>query len=241
VRYALISDIHGNLEALEAVLADVRAAACDRVGCLGDIVGYGADPNACVERVREIASVSLLGNHDAAATGIHPDSGFNEIARRAIRRTRVALSESSAAYIRGLPLVHDGGEIHLSHAHPVEPQEFVYVFNGDDLSPLFDATTARILAFGHTHIPGVGDDRERVLNRFASGTVPLLEGTRYVMNVGSVGQPRDHDPRAAWGLLDLHAGTYEQRRVAYDVEQAAKKILRLGLPPVLAERLVRGL
>jgi diadenosine tetraphosphatase ApaH/serine/threonine PP2A family protein phosphatase len=240
VKLALISDIHANLEALEAVLEDVRAAKVSAVRSLGDLVGYGADPDACVARVREVASVSLLGNHDAVAIGERGDAEFNDLARDAIRWTKSMLSAESVSYLRGLPLEHREEDCLFSHAHPVHPEEWTYVFPGQHVEEIFESVSGRLLFVGHTHVSAVANDRANLLHSFPEGKLRLEEGVRYLINVGSVGQPRDRDPRAAWGLLDLEASTYEQRRVEYDVLGAQRRILASGLPGLLADRLERG-
>jgi len=240
VRIALVSDVHGNLEALTAVLDDIDAAGCDDIRSLGDLVGYGADPEACVRRVRGAVSVSLLGNHDAVAAGARGEAEFNELAKDAIRWTRRALSEESLQYLRGLPHEHVEESCSFSHAHPLHPHDWPYVFPGQDVSDIFAASTARLSFIGHTHVSAIANDRTGVLFAFPQGKLELDRRGRYIINVGSVGQPRDRDRRAAWGLLDLDASTYEQRRVEYDIALAQKKILAEGLPALLADRLERG-
>jgi diadenosine tetraphosphatase ApaH/serine/threonine PP2A family protein phosphatase len=236
-----LSDIHGNLEALDAVLADISGAACDEVWCLGDIVGYGADPSGSVARIRESTDVSLLGNHDAVAAGLHDDAGFNELAQNAIRWTQRALSADDVTYLRQLPLVHRAHGVLAAHAHPTEPDGWAYLFPGQDVAEVFAESTHRVMLVGHSHCPGVANDGEHVIAHLGQGKVALETDHRYLVNVGSVGQPRDQDPRAAWGLLDLDANTYEQRRVEYDLATAQQKILTHGLPSLLAERLAKGL
>jgi len=241
VRLAIFSDIHGNLEALDAVLGDIDAERCDEVWCLGDIVGYGADPAECVARVESRCPVSLLGNHDAVAAGLHDDAGFNELARTAIRWTRSSLGAEALAYLRQLPLVHHDHGVLAAHAHPTEPDGWAYLFPGQDVAEVFDDSTDGVMLVGHSHCPGVANDGEHVIAHLGQGKVALEPDTRYLVNVGSVGQPRDQDARAAWGLLDLDARTYEQRRIEYDLDTAQRKILQAGLPPLLAERLAKGM
>ncbi len=240
VRIALISDIHGNLEALEAVLADVSRFACDQVHCLGDLVGYGADPEICIERVREIASHCLLGNHDAVAAGIDVDDGFNLVAREAIRWTRDALSEASLVYLKNLPYRYETEDLLFAHAHPFVLKAWPYVLPGDTLGSIFGESTQRCIAVGHTHVPGVGNENRSFFVPVVEGTLEMAAGGRYLFNPGSVGQPRDGNPRASWGLLDRAASTFELRRVPYDVARAREKILAAGLPGFLAERLTGG-
>ncbi len=241
MRLALISDIHGNIEALDSVLADAADCGCERIYCLGDIVGYGADPQLCVERVREAAHISLLGNHDAVAADLDPDEGFNSAARRAIRWTRDALNETALTTLKKLPHLHEDGDVLLAHAHPVVNDDWVYILPGDRLRTIFAQTSHRIMAVGHTHVPGVGNDASNVFRAASEGLTLLEAKERYLVNPGSVGQPRDGDPRAAWGLLDLSKSTFDVRRVSYDVATAQEKILDAGLPGFLAERLAEGM
>ncbi len=241
MRVAMISDIHGNLDALEAVLSDVTAVGCDEIRCLGDIVGYGADPELCVRRVRDVAIANLLGNHDAVAVGVHSDEAFNELAREAIQWTRAALSPASTAYLRQSPMYQVVDDLFFTHASPLDTGGgWPYVFPGQDVSDIFAGTEARVMFIGHTHVPGVANDQFATLSHLLEGKLELDPERRYLINVGSVGQPRDRDPRAAWGLLDVGAGTYEQRRVEYDIPAAQRKIRDGGLPDLLAERLSRG-
>jgi len=240
VRYAVISDIHGNFEALDAVLGD--AAACtDVVLCLGDIVGYGADPVACVERIAERAQAITAGNHDHAVAGRLDLDWFNTSARAALEWTRGHLDADHRAYLGALPLVAEVGDAILVHASPDHPEEWDYLVSAEDGFAAFAAFSTRLCLVGHSHLPAawsVGSSGPE----FRAGTfeVEFAAGRRYIVNVGSVGQPRDRDPRAAYGLWDVERGTLTIRRVAYDVERARRKILAAGLPRVLADRLAWG-
>jgi diadenosine tetraphosphatase ApaH/serine/threonine PP2A family protein phosphatase len=238
---ALISDIHGNLHALEAVLRDIEDVGCDEVMCLGDLVGYGGDPEGCVRRIRESCSVVILGNHDAVAAGSLGDESFNEIARDAIRATREMLSEESRRYLAALPESHRIGDVYLTHAHPLPSESWSYVFPGERLDDIFRHNDAWLMVIGHTHTPGFGCDGFPVLGPFEPGSLTLNPDERCIVNVGSVGQPRDRDPRAAWARLDRESRTLELRRVEYDVAGAQQSIRDRGLPGFLADRLARGM
>jgi len=240
VRYAVLSDIHGNLEALEAVLGDATPRA-DAVLCLGDIVGYGADPAACVERVAERAQAITAGNHEHGVAGRLDLDWFNRYARAAVEWTRERLDDDHRAWLGALPLVVEVGDATLVHASPDRPEEWDYLVSAADGFAALPAFPTRLCFVGHSHLPAawsVGSAGPE----FAAGPVelPLLAGRRYLVNVGSVGQPRDRDPRAAYALWDAERGTLAIRRVAYDVQAARRKIVAAGLPRYLADRLAWG-
>lgn len=240
MRYAVLSDIHGNLEALEAVLADAEART-DVVLCLGDVVGYGADPEACMELIAVRAAATVAGNHEHAVAGLLDLDWFNDSARAAAEWTRERLDEDHRSYLAALPLQAEVGDATLVHASPERPEEWDYLVSAQDGFAAFPAFTTRLCFVGHSHLPGVwslGSSGPA----FEPGSVEIaLEaGRRYLVNVGSVGQPRDRDPRAAYALWDLDRGVVAIRRVAYDVGAALAKILASGLPRFLADRLALG-
>jgi predicted phosphodiesterase len=244
VRYLIISDIHGNVHALEAVLRDARELGFDATVCLGDLVGYGADPSAVIQGVRDIAPVAAVrGNHDKVCAGLEPAVLFNEVARRSIEWTRGVLTPDELAYLAALPkgpaVVSESLEI--CHGSPFDEDH--YVFDQDDAARSIEASRARICLFGHTHLPAVftaADDPATTGNGLAEDEMRLPASGPALVNVGSVGQPRDGDPRAAYGLLDLDKGTIRLRRTVYDVQGAQRKIMRAGLPQWLALRLEKG-
>ena len=240
MRYAVLSDVHANLEALEAVLADAAPRA-DGVLCLGDVVGYGADPEACVERLAARAQAITAGNHEHGVAGLLALDWFNPWARAAAEWTRERLDDAHRAWLGALPLTAEVGDATLVHASPDRPDEWEYLVSAADGFAAFGAFATRLCFVGHSHLPGVwslGSSGPA----FEPGAVAIaLEaGRRYLVNVGSVGQPRDRDPRAAYALWDLDRGAVAIRRVAYDVGAARCKILASGLPRFLADRLVQG-
>lgn len=246
MRYLILSDLHGNRPALEAVLEAVPPSAFDRVVVLGDLVGYGADPNFVVERVRALDPVAIVrGNHDKVACGLASDEDFTPLARAAIAWTAAALTPENRAYLYALPagpcLVSE--RVEACHGSPVD--EDAYVTGSVDALEALAAARAPICLFGHTHLAVVFErERERLLVRLPhsdDGLVVALDARRrYLVNPGSVGQPRDGDPRAAFAILDEEANRLELRRVAYPIERAQAAILSAGLPPLLAHRLVAG-
>ncbi|MCB2203262.1 metallophosphatase family protein [bacterium] len=232
MRLAIISDIHANLEALRAVLDDIRIRQADRIVCLGDIVGYGADPAACVALVREHASICVLGNHDAAVFATHHRAYFNPYALEAVTWTAQQLNADDVAFLKQLPYRVSFENMLFVHSSPRAPEEWEYVFSGMEARMQTRHFFERLCFVGHSHIPGVYP--------LDSGVREYAPTGRFLINVGSVGQPRDRDWRSAYGLLDTVAGSYEARRVEYDVEAAMHKIRESGLPPRLAERLRAG-
>lgn len=241
-RLALISDIHANLEALTAVVDDARSQGVDTFACLGDIVGYGADPAACLDLVRSLDPVAvILGNHDAYAARELDLVGFNPLAQNAALWTRRQLDEDRRAYLEGLPLrAFPSPDIELVHATPGDPASWSYVrFPGEGALAMLDQT-APLCLYGHTHVPMAFRLRAGKVDQLADGFYDLKTAERWLVNVGSVGQPRDGDRRAAWTLLDLPSQRLTLRRVEYDIAACQRKILDAGLPPRLAERLAIG-
>jgi diadenosine tetraphosphatase ApaH/serine/threonine PP2A family protein phosphatase len=238
--HAVLSDVHANLEALEAVLADVeRREAADRV-CLGDFVGYGAAPNECMASLCPRVEAAVLGNHDDAA--IHPDrvEAFNPDAARAARWTASQLTREHGDYLRALPLSVAWRGVRLVHASPRDPQLWNYVFRPAEAAREMASCAEAVCFVGHSHVPGTFELKG---SRATYTRVPQVNGSRdrrYLIVVPSVGQPRDGDPRAGYLLWDDEAWTFEHVRLEYDLERAVDRILEAGLPAYLAERLRWG-
>jgi diadenosine tetraphosphatase ApaH/serine/threonine PP2A family protein phosphatase len=245
LRVAVISDIHSNRHALEAVLAAVDEAGVEQVWCLGDMVGYGADPDACTALVRERCSICLVGNHDLAVLGRLDISTFSEAASAAVEWTRENVSEETLSFLGGLDPAASQQGIGLFHASPRDPV-WEYVLSTDQAEGGFEVLEERVGLIGHSHIalffvrpPDARPGHAQGAQADAGVEVELVEG-EWLLNPGSVGQPRDGDPRAAWLELDTEAWTAAWHRVPYDVEAAATAIRAAGLPPSLAERLEVG-
>jgi diadenosine tetraphosphatase ApaH/serine/threonine PP2A family protein phosphatase len=242
-RYLVIADVHANLEALEAVLDD--APDFDAAICLGDTVGYGANPNECVERVRELPNLTCLaGNHDLAALGRVDLDMFNDYARAAAVWTSRNLADDTRAFLDALPPALNQTSWYLAHASPRDP---VWEYMEYDVQgpPNFERFEQSMCFVGHTHVPRVfledPDTRRADVAIPRPGSVMQTGGpARAIVNPGGVGQPRDHDPRAAYGLLDAGSGEFAFRRVSYPVAEAQKKIESAGLPEPLAYRLAIG-
>jgi predicted phosphodiesterase len=245
VRYLILSDLHANWEALKAVAQEARGS-YDQALCCGDLVGYGADPNAVTEWVRAHCAVTIRGNHDRASTGPEVLEWFNPVARAAVEWTGRALTEENRAYLGGLPrgplAVQD---FELAHGSTSDEDE--YVLNASEALMAFAYLESRLVFFGHTHMQGgYVWNRERVetipppLPRMRRKEMRIEPGCAYMVNPGSVGQPRDGDPRAAFAIYDSDAGVVAYRRAIYDVEEAQRKIRDAGLPAILADRLGVG-
>jgi predicted phosphodiesterase len=241
MRIAILSDIHANLEALEAVLADAQAQACTQFVCLGDVVGYNANPGECVKIIRDLACPVVKGNHDEQASSVTPTEGFNELAEEAIGWTRDHLSADDKAWLADLRLTRQVSDFTIVHATLDSPGQWGYIFNELDAAASFTYQRTALCFFGHTHWPTafVRDDNDNVC-RIPVGQILLAPGKKYFINGGGVGQPRDRDWRAAYCILHTDQQMVEQRRVKYDLATTQKKIRAAGLPDRLADRLAVG-
>jgi diadenosine tetraphosphatase ApaH/serine/threonine PP2A family protein phosphatase len=240
VRYAILSDIHGNLEALDAVLAHAASRA-GAVLVLGDVVGYGADPQSCLERVAERAHAAVAGNHEHGVAGLLDLGWFNDRARAAVEWTRGQLDPDHLAWLRSQPLVRELDDATLVHASPDQPAEWDYLVTAEDGYGVFGAFATRVCFVGHSHRPGVWSvGSSGRAHQAGVREIELEAGRRYLINVGSVGQPRDRDPRASYALWDPDGRCVTIERVPYDLFTARRKILSAGLPRFLADRLPIG-
>jgi diadenosine tetraphosphatase ApaH/serine/threonine PP2A family protein phosphatase len=239
MRFAILSDLHANLEATEAVLADARECECTHYVCLGDIVGYNANPHECVEIVQRLECPVVKGNHDEQASLEESSRDFNPLAEMAINWTREHLSEQDKQWLRDLPLLRQVRDFTIVHATLDTPEQWGYVFNTLDAAASFTYQHTTICFFGHTHVAGafVRDDG---VKRVKADKLMIEETKKYFINTGSVGQPRDGDWRAAYCIYHIDQNMVEQRRVKYDLGGAQEKIIKGGLPPLLAERLKLG-
>jgi diadenosine tetraphosphatase ApaH/serine/threonine PP2A family protein phosphatase len=248
MRVLVLSDIHANLTALDAVLEDARARVAadegfDSVWCLGDLVGYGPDPNACIQRVQELSNlVCLIGNHDQAALGQIPLSRFNRDARQVAEWTRHELSPENREYLASLPNHTVIEDFTLAHGSPRQPV-WEYILDNYTADVNFDMLPTPYCLVGHSHLPLVFErdgDGPCLLHLLMTWEHPLALRPKMILNPGSVGQPRDMDPRAAYAILDTDAGQWQLHRVAYDVAGVQARILQAGLPERQATRLLAG-
>lgn len=242
MKYVIFSDIHSNLEAYEAVLEEIAREKPDACYCCGDIVGYGADPAACINRTRQINPYIVAGNHDWGSVGLADIANFASNAKAAVLWTAGILGEEEKKYLKTLGLTRRNGFL-VVHGSPNRPEEFNYIFGLNDAYPAFlkmQEDHCRICFIGHTHAPGILlEDMGHILFH-PWPSVTLQSGKKYIINVGSVGQPRDGDPRASYCIYDTDSETVEIKRVGYDVKKAQDKMTKAGLPQFLAERLSLG-
>lgn len=239
MRIALFGDIHSNLEALQSVLADAQIQGCTHRICLGDVVGYGADPVACIETVRALDCPVIKGNHDEQAAMSGWYTGFTELADKAIRWTRTQLSDNDKEWLRSLRLQRVIRDFTVVHATLDTPHKWEYIVTPGDAAASFTYQHTPVCFYGHTHEPVLFRSGVTVKKQ-GFDKIRLQPGARYMINIGSVGQPRDEDWRAAYVIYDPDTMDVELRRIPYDVESAQRKIIGAGLPSELAERLALG-
>ena len=243
MRALLLSDIHANLEALDTVIADAESrGGFDAIWCLGDTVGYGADPNACLARIREYDLLAVAGNHDTAAVGTTTANDFNGAAREASIWTAGQLTAEEKAFLAGLPLVATADPFTLVHGSIRDPLVEYLLDRGSALAT-FALLDTKFCLVGHSHYPFICQENggSPVFADFPEDEVTPLGEERWILNPGSVGQPRDHDPRPSYAVYDSDTVTVERHRVEYDVAKTQDKIRQAGLPERLAERLNYGI
>jgi len=241
MRVAVVSDIHGNLHALEAVLSAVDALEPDELWCLGDLVGYGPRPNECCQAIRERASVCLAGNHDLGVLGTIDLVEFSGEAATAAQWTRTILAEEARAFLAGLRPSAEARGLELFHASPLDPV-WEYVLTEEAARAALDATSAPAVLVGHSHVAlALTSEDGRIAGGLApDGSSAEFGERRFLLNPGSVGQPRDGDPRAAFLLLDLETRRAEFHRVEYPIDYTQREIAAAGLPAILGQRLAFG-
>ncbi len=239
MRYAVIADIHANLEALEVVLADSKEQKCTHYCCVGDVVGYNANPKECLDIVRSMGMPVVKGNHDEYCSSEEDLEGFNPHAAEAVNWTRKQLSTEDRQWLRELKYVRLVASFSMVHATLDGPQRWGYVFDKLAAAASFTYQNTAICFFGHTHVP-VAFVRDSVVRGGTYSKFKTEPGKKYFVNVGAVGQPRDGNPKAGYVVYDLNEGTIELRRLDYDIAKAQKKIMEAGLPQRLADRLALG-
>lgn len=241
MKVAIFSDIHSNVQALDAVLADAKAQGVTEYLCLGDIVGYAANPSECIERVRNLNCPVLLGNHDKDACHDEEFYGYNDFARAGMMHSRANLSAEQKSWLAATGVKHHGGTYEAVHASFHNPEEFAYVLSDGDAELCFESSNATCLFLGHTHFPMYWTyDWGDICRLNSAESVTLNLGPRYLFNIGSVGQPRDENPQASYVIYEPMSQKVGYRRVPYDVEGAMNAIRAAGLPDFLADRLYMG-
>lgn len=240
MKYAIIADIHGNLEAFQTVLKDIEAQNCTHKICLGDVVGYGANPKECLDLVRSMNIPCIMGNHDEMCSGENHLEGFNPYAAAAILWTRRQLSADDRKWLRELKYLRLVVNFTIVHATLDAPQRWQYVFDKLAAAASFTYQNTPVCFFGHTHVPVAFVKDTTTVRGGTYSKFKVEPGKKYFVNVGSVGQPRDNNPKAAYVVYDLDEKTIELRRLDYDIPTAQRKILAAKLPSRLAERLALG-
>ena len=246
MRYLILTDIHANLEAFQTVLHDARRRGYDKTLVLGDIVGYGPDPNAVIDMVKELQPVAIVrGNHDKVAMGMSQAEGFHAAARAAAHWMLESLTPENRAWLAALPMgpTEVEGGVEICHGAPFD--EDAYVFDELDARHAFDRSRQRVCFYGHTHFPvafRLHGDTLDIVGPAPEGntTIPLDADAKYLINPGSIGQPRDGDPRAAYGMIDLDDAQVDMIRVPYAFEITQAKMMKVGLPEPLSRRLAAG-
>ncbi|PYJ87398.1 MAG: metallophosphoesterase [Verrucomicrobia bacterium] len=239
MKYAVIADIHANLEALRVVLEDAKKQNCTHYVCLGDVVGYNANPKECLDIIRDTGMPCVKGNHDEYCSSETNLEGFNPHAAEAIQWTRQQLTEEDRQWLKELKYIRLVASFQIVHATLDGPQRWGYVFDRLAAAASFTYQNTAVCFFGHTHVP-VAFIRDSVVRGGTYSKFKIEPGRKYFVNVGSVGQPRDGNPKAAYAIYDMDEGSVELRRLDYDISAAQAKIMAAGLPPRLAERLALG-
>jgi len=241
MKIAFISDIHANLEALESVLRDIEKQGAEKIHFLGDAVGYGCNPNECVKLIEKHCDIKLLGNHDYAAMGLESTEHFNHLAQASIEWTQEKLKDKTIRILSDFDMEADFIDYYMVHSSPSEPEKWLYILNAEQAAQNFSFFTQSVCFVGHSHYPtvfisdGHGNVRER------PGESMICEpGARYIINIGSVGQPRDNDPRSSYLIADTDENKMSFRRVEYDIKKTQNKMKKASLPGFLIERLSSG-
>jgi predicted phosphodiesterase len=240
MRYGILSDIHGNLQALQAVLAALKTEGVDSYVCLGDVVGYGANPQECLELLTGLTSICLSGNHEWAVLDKIDTSSFNEHARSAVEWTKARLSDPAKSLLGAWPLVYKNHDLVAVHATLFHPERFAYLMSVRQARETFMLMDKKICFIGHTHAPGILVEQDQAVSAITSPQCRFEPQARYIVNVGSVGQPRDGNPLAAYCIYDTDEKGVNIRRINYDIAQAQRRIMEAGLPDFLAQRLALG-
>jgi len=238
MRYAILADIHSNLEALQTALDYLTDQKIDKYWILGDLVGYGANPQEVCDQVFNLTEVIILGNHDQAVFDFQLLDWFNQDARKALEWTRTQLNQETIKKLSELPYMRIEDKVTLTHSHPDHPEKYAYIFEWKDAETAFKVFKTPLCFIGHTHVPQLFSEKAQISRYLEEGTCLLQSNERYLINCGSVGQPRDYDKRLSFGILDDQDETLDIVRLDYDKEKAADKIRAEGLPSFLADRLL---
>jgi len=241
MRYGIFSDVHSNLEALDAVLKAYSQEKIDQYLCVGDVVGYAADPKACIDKVKAVAMLTVAGNHDWASIDLFSADYFNPVAKKAILWTKHNLDQGDRDFLKTLKLTFVNQDLTLVHATLDNPEYFYYMMDNLRAALTFGLLKTNLCFVGHSHIAGVFAQKEDgSIDYLEDPHIAIKDKNKYIINAGSVGQPRDGDPRAAYCIYDSDKKEAWIKRASYDVAASAKKVIDAGLPKLLAERLSVG-
>ncbi len=243
MKYFIFSDIHGNIEALEAVLRQIDDFRPEKVICLGDVVGYGPNPNECVQRVKEVTDFTIMGNHDHAVLGLTDIAYFNPYAKIAVLWTRETLTEDNFLILNDYLFQKSVDNLLFVHSTPLHPERWDYIFHPLEGKYYLQHLAEQMCFIGHSHQPVYFEedhDGQVIFDRQPSFSLPIQEGCKYIINDGSVGQPRDGYPDAAYATYDSDEGLVEVKRLSYDIEETQRKMSEANLPEFLIERLTYG-
>ncbi|MFC1644202.1 metallophosphoesterase family protein [Candidatus Omnitrophota bacterium] len=238
--YTIISDIHGNLQAFDAVIKSLPEKNNTHIICAGDVVGYGADPDGCIEKMLALGAKNILGNHDAAVIDKTDIYYFNEYAASAVLWTKEHLSKAGREYLNALPLVLEEDLFTVVHGTLHDPEQFIYMVSAASAMHTFERLKTKICFVGHSHVPGVFIFRDGKVYQSFKKKIRIEKGEKYIINVGSVGQPRDNDSRACYCTYDPDKGEVDFYRIEYDIKLAREQIISAGLPQTLGDRLLYG-
>jgi len=241
MKVALISDVHGNLEALEAVLRDIEKQGAEKIHFLGDAVGYGCNPNECVKLIDKHCNIKLLGNHDYAVMGLETTDNFNQVAQISMDWTQNKIKSKAVTALADFEMSAVFLDYFLVHASPDEPEAWNYILNTDAAREQFEAFASNICFVGHTHLPTCFIlDKDDTVTQKTQSEIIFDEDCKYIINIGSVGQPRDNDPRACYMIIDTEANKTSYRRVDYNIKKTQEKMKKAKLPDFLIERIAIG-
>lgn len=241
MRYGIFSDIHGNLEAFQEVIDAYKKEKIDRHLCVGDIVGYGADPTECIDQTKQLQALTVAGNHDWAAVDMTDITYFNPVAKQAIIWSREKLPAAEKEFLKSLKLVYENADLILVHGTLNKPEEFNYLLDVDLAILDFDLMKKNICFIGHSHTVGVFIEAKGAISYSVQTQIKMDPIKKYIVNVGSVGQPRDRDNRASYCIFDTEKKEVYFKRVKYNIQKCQEKIVKAGLPPFLAARLMAGI
>lgn len=241
MRYGIFSDVHSNSQALDAVIEAFKLERIDRYFCVGDVVGYGANPKECIEKVKALALISVAGNHDWASVDLFSADYFNPAAKEAVFWTKRNLDDNSRYFLESLKLVYKNEDLILVHGTLENPQDFNYLVDDSSAWSTFRLMETEICFVGHSHIAGIFfKDKDGWIYYRQGGSIEIKAENKYIVNVGSVGQPRDRNPDAAYCIYDSEKKEIQLKRIKYDIQAARKKIIEAGLPRFLGDRLTIG-